>query len=393
MGVPVFTGVVANPYPAYTQCAEASDYDSLNQYVQAGIAALLAGGVAAVIVLASGLPWCYLLAAELGIWAAGLAYCHWWLNGRLICLPAEVSATTGPAVDVCAVGMFVSADQLQPSAWPYDLPDLDTDWCMDIVLYGTEPSKPVDILIGETNAIQNLGLGFENGGQGQTASYILQGVYDGSSAAYQNGGVTITSPVLHCEIEGAGVWDYSNWLLVLFWATVAALAGQEALATIPVIGPIASVIWSIICAILAFLASLFGFYSSENDQANQPSGSPGSTAYPFNAPGSASGNPASVVCVVGTWVYDSAHAGWNEIHPVMMVQPIGVTAPGPDGTYGWNPSWAQQCGMVNQASSPGTRDNQRQPTNSWLIHPSVDGCGTYPTPPLPPPTPAPPPLQ
>ena len=27
-----------------------------------------------------------------------------------------------------------------------------------------------------------------------------------------NGGITITNPVLHCEVEGAGVADYQNWL-------------------------------------------------------------------------------------------------------------------------------------------------------------------------------------
>jgi hypothetical protein len=385
--VPVFTGVVANPYPAYTQCVEANDYDSLNQYIQGAAAALLAGGVAAVIVFASGLPWCYLLATETGLMAFGLAYCHWWLNDRLICLPADVTATTGPAVDVCAVGMFVRDDQNDPSAWPYDLPDLDTDWTMDIVLYGTDPGVPVDILIGETNAIRNLGLGFENGGQGQTDSYILQGVYDGSSSAYQNGGATVTSSILHCEVEGAGVYDYSNWLLVLFWATVSGLAVQEALAAIPVIGPVLSVIWSIVWAILMFLASLLGFYTSENDQANQPSGSPGSQPLTFNSPGSASGTAASVVCVVGTWVYDSAHDGWNEIHPVKMVQQLGSTTPGPGGTYGWDPSWAAQCGMMNQAASPQTKGNQRQSANGWIIHPVVDGCGAYAT------TPPEPPLQ
>jgi hypothetical protein len=378
---PVFTGVVSNPYPHYTQCTTASDYADMNQYVQAAIAALIAGGIAVAIVAASGPTfWCYAIAVEIGLMAGGLAYCDWWLNDRLICLPADVNADSGPAVDVCAVGMFVKQDQDDPSAWPYNLPDLDTDWTMDIVLYGTEPGTPIDILQGRTEAIKNLGLAFQNDGQGQTDSYILQGVYDGSSAAYQNGGATVTSPVLHCEVEGAGVHDYRSWLQTFFWVAVAGLIAQEALAAVPGWGTVASVI----VALLVFLASLLGFYASENNQANQPQpgGSSGQTT--FQPPGSASGTAASVVCVVGTWVYDTVHDGWNEIHPVKSIQALGAMGPSLAG-YAWDASWADQCEMLNQATSTQTKDNQLQATNGWIIHPVVDGCGAYPTaPPAPP---------
>jgi hypothetical protein len=163
--VPVFTGTVSNPYPHYTTCVEAADYDPENQYVQMAMAGIFAGGVAFIIAaITTATPWCYLAAAGITLIAAGLAYCNWWLTDRLICLPADVSDTTGPAADVCAVGMFVNEDQTDPAAWPFDLPDLDTDWTMDILLYGTEPSDTsVNILIGETDAISSLGLGFENG--------------------------------------------------------------------------------------------------------------------------------------------------------------------------------------------------------------------------------------
>jgi hypothetical protein len=379
--VPVFTGTLTSPYPHYTQCTTADNYSSLNQYIQMAIAAVIAGGVALAIVGASTIPWCYVLAAEIGLMAGGLAYCNWWLNDRLICLPADVGANSGPAVDVCAVGMFVTKDQNDPSIWPYDLPDLDTDWTMDIVLYGTESGAPVDVLIGETQAIKNLGLGFENGGNGQTDSFVLQGVYDGSSEAYMNGGVTVTSPILHCEVEGAGVYDYQNWLTTFFWVAVAGLIAQEALAAIPGIGTIVSAI----IALLAFLASLLGFYTSENDQASAPTAPGGSQPLNFNPPGSATGNPASVVCVVGTWVYDSAHDGWNEIHPAKYIQAIGTTGASIGGDYAWDPSWASQCGMVAQANSPPTQGNQALPANQWIIYPLVDGCGSYPAGPPPPP--------
>jgi hypothetical protein len=378
--VPVFPGTISSPYPHYTQCVTADNYSSLNQYVQMAIAAILAGGVSLAIVAGSAIPWCYVVAIEIGLMAGGLAYCNWWLNDRLICLPADLNANTGPAVDVCTVGMFVTQDHNDPSIWPYDLPDLDTDWTMDIVVYGTEPAAPVDVLIGETQAIRNLGLGFENGGQGQTDSFTLQGVYDGSGEAYLNGGATVTSPVLHCEVEGAGVYDYQNWLQTFFWVAVAGLIAQEALAAVPGIGTILSAI----AALLAFLASLFGFYTSENDQASAPTG-PNSQPLTFTPPGQASGSPASVVVVVGTWVYDSAHDGWNEIHPAKYIQVVGATSAALGGAYSWNPSWEDQCGMIGQATTPGTLNNQQLPPNQWIIHPTIDGCGDYPSTPPPPP--------
>jgi hypothetical protein len=270
--------------------------------------------------------------------------------------------------------MFVKSDQDDVSAWPFNVPELDTDWTMDLVLFGTEPGNPVDILIGETEAIQNLGLGFENNGQGQTDSYILQGEYDGSSAAYMNGGATMTSPVLHCEVEGAGVHDYLNWLQATFWVAVAGLIAQEALAALPAV----SAAVSEFMALLAFLLSLIGFYASENDQASQPT-APGQSQIAFNPPGSISGPAATVVCVVGTWVFDSAHEGWNEIHPVKFVQALGTTSPSLAG-YSWDASWGMQCGMLNAAGSVGTLSNQSLASNGWIIHPLVDGCGTYPTP-------------
>jgi len=113
--VPVFTVVVANPYPSYTKCVEAADYNTQNQHVQRFLAALLGGGIAAAVVAALGPDfWCYALATEVGAIAGGLAYCNWWLNDRLVCLPMDVTQSTGPPVDVCAVGMFVKDDQGQP---------------------------------------------------------------------------------------------------------------------------------------------------------------------------------------------------------------------------------------------------------------------------------------
>ena len=378
--VPIFTEVINDPYPHYTQCVEADAYDPMNQYLQMTIAGLEAGAVGAAMVAAAGAPWCLLIVAVIAMAAAGLAYCDWWLNDRLICLPADVTASTGPAVDVCTIGMYLEYDQDDPTWVPFAVGDLDTDWTMDLVLCGTNVSAPVDVLLQEDTAISNLGLGFENGGDGQTASWLIPNVYTGQSLEYANGGTTVTAPVLHCEVEGAGVSDFQNWLTATFWAAVAALI---ALLAIALAGPIGWVVSAILAALL-FLLSLLGFYASENDQASPPQAPPG-TSLQLNGPVAKNGDQqaASVVCVVGTWVYDSAHEGWNEIHPAKSVQIVGAAQPDLQGNLTCDPTWADHCSMVGQAASGLTIANQALPANGWTIHPVLDGCGTYPTAPPP----------
>jgi hypothetical protein len=390
--VPVFPGTVSNPYPSYTHCVQPGDYNSQSQYLQAFLAALLAGGVAAAIVAALGPDfWCYTLATLLGAIAGGLAYCNWWLNDRLICLPVDTNPNdpnylapikNGPAVDVCAVGMYMTPPEGNQSDWtvlPFGVGDLDTDWTMDLVLYGTQPTQPtIDVLITETTAIQSLNLQFANQGDGQSANFTIPNVYDdGNSSQYANGGATVTSPVLHCEVEGGGVQDFQNWLQALFWATVASLIAQEALAAAGL--PLVSIAVSEFMAFLILLLSLIGFYASEGDRASQgQANAPGQGSIDFQGPGSMTGLGATIVCVVGRWVYDSAHDGWNEIHPLKSVQAIGTMTPGPY-YFPWNPSWAQQCGMISAAMGLTTQRNQQLPANGWIIHPLVDGCAAYPT--------------
>lgn len=36
------------------------------------------------------------------------------------------------------------------------------------------------------------------------------------------------------------------------------------------------------------------------------------------------GRGADILVVKGSWVYDSAHEGWNEIHPIKHCQTIGT---------------------------------------------------------------------
>jgi hypothetical protein len=81
---------------------------------------------------------------------------------------------------------------------------------------------------------------------------------------------------------------------------------------------------------------------------------------------------ADILVVLGTWVYDSAHEGWNEIHPIKHCQHIGRWG----GSWGIDAKLARDhwCEAVGSVSSGLTRDNQKRPENQWTIHPLIDGC-------------------
>ncbi len=76
--------------------------------------------------------------------------------------------------------------------------------------------------------------------------------------------------------------------------------------------------------------------------------------------------------VKGAWVYDSAHEGWNEIHPIKHCQETGTWNGGwdIDGT-GLTRDW---CEAIGKAQDPLTVAAQGQPANQWVIHPVIDGC-------------------
>lgn len=77
-------------------------------------------------------------------------------------------------------------------------------------------------------------------------------------------------------------------------------------------------------------------------------------------------------------MYDSAHEGWNELHPILHCQRIGT----------WGGSWSSSefapphtmdavqrwCGKVIEAEDPATVSAQLLVENQWEVHPVIDGC-------------------
>jgi len=101
-----------------------------------------------------------------------------------------------------------------------------------------------------------------------------------------------------------------------------------------------------------------------------------------------------IVMVSGDWIYDSGHAGWNEIHAVHNCQKIApiVSVENPDKTVTW--SWpsdigggmglatpaqvtlarSQWCCALRAAGGAVKGGSTTDPGNNWVIHPLVDGC-------------------
>jgi hypothetical protein len=307
------------------------------------------GSVAAQVIIAAAVMALPLLAGAgfvpglaIVILGAIIAYCRWWLYDRLICLGG----------DVCALGWVAT---VEPPSEKSGLDAFDTDYSFSMVL---APG-----LDGITQADA------EQGPQGK----LIAPRAETSGLDWQ--GLQVTqwanrdkSAVLHCEFEGAGVYD-------LMLAALAALAFATAAAivcAIPVIGWIA-------CAILSAIAGLIvlgGIIGALSDTGDPNDVDPSLGEIHMN---DATGRGADILLVHGTWVYDSAHEGWNEIHPIKQCQRIGT----------WEGYWdmadptayiKRWCDAIGTASDPLTATTQERPEHTWEIHPLIDGCDPGPAP-------------
>src|SRR5262249_53135621 len=96
--------------------------------------------------------------------------------------------------------------------------------------------------------------------------------------------------------------------------------------------------------------------------------------------------------ITGDWIYDSGHAGWNEIHPVKSCQVIGHLNPD-DGWKNFvyhdkgtgldfrldtkekvervSAFW---CGMLKGAQDAEESGNTDDTANDGVSDPLVDGC-------------------
>jgi len=344
-----------------------------------------------------------------------IGFCLWWLYDRLICLGG----------DRCAIGFL---GNVEPPDAKSGFEMFDTDFSFNLVLaphqyqerppgYLTTPLPPAPPGKDPKEWADEK---FKEALHAQIADDGLQGVliketdttgnektifgtkkYDFSGYFSTIGGWSVKynfQPYLHCEFEGPGVLD----LLHSAEAALAFATAAAVVCAIPVIGWLACAVLSAIAGLIA----LVGIFEAINDKAKP-------TVYdPVTGQTSSAMHPLSdILFVRGTWVFDTFHEGWNELHPIKdcylvakaswqsadvidwdnaiasyMVAigrwtwdalklpnftPIKDGPPKPSDWTDWVKFW---CDHVETASSPLTVAAQSRQENQWTIHPLIDGC-------------------
>jgi hypothetical protein len=333
------------PYVQHTKCVKPEDHSGL-------ASGLIATAIAALVLLLSGVG---LGAIGIVATSALLAYCRWWLYDRLVCLGG----------DRCAVGLLVAT---HPPSQKSGFDAFDTDYSIDLLLAPDFP-RDCDIPVSETEPDQSNAclVQYLNGFQADLIKRQLSGPKFKFRGEYSDAPFMLNPsakpklvkvPILHAEFEGGGVW-------ILYNAAIAALAVSAVgavLCMIPIIGWIACLIAALIAAAIIGIAAAVAL----ND-----TGSPTDV----NSELDELHSYVDVLLVRGTWVYDSAHEGWNEIHPIKHCQRV-IDSGG--GLTGWPADIKDRverwCEAVGTAHSPLTQTEQEKPENKWEIHPVIDGC-------------------
>lgn len=247
-------------YRQYTQCISASNHIggvAAQSIISAAIAALpLLFGAAIV-------PALFMIAL-----GAIIAYCRWWLYDRLICLGG----------DKCAVGMLLT---VEPPEKKSALDRFDTDYSINLVL---APHR-----VGDTQADTE-----KDGIQGELIKkqpdiekYKLD--WKGETAKHWSN--YPDTAVLHCEFEGAGVYD----LLLACLAALAFATAATVVCSIPIIGWVACLVLELIAAAI----TAGGIIVALNDTGNPNDVNSNLGELHVNDP---TGRGADILVVKGTWV-------------------------------------------------------------------------------------------
>jgi hypothetical protein len=332
--------------------------------IAAILGALVGGGVGAAIAVGAVSPIVFIT-----------GYCDWWFHYRLICIQD----------DQCAVGT------IGRTAQSTGLDDPDLDYTINLVL------APVGRL-SNLNAAKQLPLLTD-----PMQSRYYEAQKDGAGNPYPPlDGVNVNSTeesgdgttALHCEIEGDGM-QYACTA-----ATVGAVLGTAAGIGAGVVvagacaafGPFAP-----LCLLIAALAALVpaalltGIGWAVGVGLGAIAGHKGAPEDVLIDQGWGTLHVGDHIAVVGDWIFDSAHEGWHELHPVKKI--LKVQCPVPDTTLGPAPGipghplseeerdkecavWLGDihkllCRRIGDPDRPEVRDGQVQPKNQWVAHPRL----------------------
>jgi hypothetical protein len=206
--------------------------------------------------------------------------------------------------------------------------------------------------------------------------------YDPSHSPFQvpgSDGPPFATPALHLEAEGDRVCQVCAVIQSFTGGSVG-----KAICSAKVFGiPIGSVICHIVGILLTPLLPLL----SAAVAAAWASARDGNIDDPRVGDGGGELHFGDLVVATGRWVYDAGHKGWNEFHPLKIIQRIDEKTYDDAKIEDLKIRWCGLLANVPPFTPPGdpppdgmtggqtgTWNNQRQPANQWILHPDLDGC-------------------
>jgi hypothetical protein len=362
-------------YTHVTQCVQLNGHKTFGEVliahgvpvaaIAAILGALAGGGVGAAIALGAVSPVVFIT-----------GYCDWWFHYRLICI----------LDDQCAVGT------VGRTAQSTGLDDPDLDYTINLVLApvgrlsNLEAAKQLPLL---TDPMQRRYYEPQKDAGGNPYP-PLDGVNENSTEETAGG-----TTALHCEIEGDGMkYACAGATVGAILGTGAGIgAGVVAAASCLAFGPFA-----IVCLLLAALAAvlaaaiLTGLGWALGVGLGAIAGHKGAPEDVLIDQGWGTIHVGDHIAVVGDWVFDSAHDGWHELHPVKKILKMQCPYPttttlGPAPGIPGHPvsdeehdkecaAWLGDlrkllCARIGDADRPEVRDAQTKPQSKWLAHPRL----------------------
>ncbi len=357
--------------PQYTNCVDRGDYEEPSFGPE--IFVVIAGLVYAITTF--GISIILSMAAAM---SALMKVCDYILNGKLVCLEA----------DVCAVGHVASFETVDDKS---GVNRIDNDFSINLLLAphhlsefanGTQEAN-YKWLVKDTTSWGHDDLPgklvTEQSGMPLPREPVGGRRYAGTFKTYSNSnyiswedpptpGKPFDVPVFHCEIEGERARAVCSTLAGL----ASPIPGLRAFCRLKVFGiPVGRWVCSLVAAALApiILAALGIAWLAGSDDNRS-----------FDDAGSLKrGDP---VIIRGRWCYDAGHSGWNEIHAVTSVQKIENDTDLTGSLF--KDAIAHWCFLTAQVppiTDPGVRpqgmtpdqttvyDNQQRPENQWVVAP------------------------
>jgi hypothetical protein len=336
-------------FKQYTRCISPADFSSRVRYIT--IATLLAGAPAAAIAVAANHPACLPIVLDIMALAALVAYYHNWLYHRLICLEGDKDC----------LGAIVSIGG--PVDFGLNIFDRDTDYSINLLLENCVYSDPTD----DRTERKALHVAAE-----QTMDYgelikphqsVLDIGVDVEGHFGTDRQTKKIAPVLHAEFEGDGNYKMLQASKVLLAFAIFSLAAC-------ILGGPAGWIVALGITLFSLLVLLITSLLGETGEGSPSDVNAGELTDNTGVDENGVGVGADIVYVQGSWVCDSLHERWNEIHPIKICMKMGT----------WDGSWPTPETILrirngfDVARAPETIANQELPENRWQVHPDLDGC-------------------